>query len=235
MRYERKTPAFAVRKRIYILALSVATTVCLSQSALAQSGRRIKRPPSTPQQTAQTETRPETPTAPQTTPPAATVNAIIVGAEIVMDGYKVHTNEQNDAIKSCMERLKERPLLNVIKGGKMKRAEAIERAKLETEAYVLWMEIKTRMVGLFYEEVVVINYYVFTPKTAKVLIEGQLDPKRQETRIGQVRIPQVPRRTHPAIAYMDQLEEGGRAVADRIRGALFKALPNSQGNPLSIP
>ncbi|HEX8492465.1 MAG TPA: hypothetical protein VF658_06460 [Pyrinomonadaceae bacterium] len=213
------------------MALSVAATVCLSQSALAQSGRRIKRNPSPPRQTAQTETRPETVTAPQATLPAATVNAIIVGAEIVMDGYEVHTNEQKDAIKSCMERLKERPILNVIKGGKMKRAEAMERARLETEAYVLWMEIKTRMVGLFYEEVVVINYYVFTPKTAKVLIEGRLDPKRQEKRIGQVRIPQMPRRTHPAIAYEDQLEEGGRAVADRVRGALFKELPST----LSIP
>lgn len=231
MRYKRNAPAFAAKKRIYILALSVAATVCLSQSAVAQSGRRIKRDPSPPQQTAQTETKPETPTAPQATPPAAAVNAIIVGAEIVQDGYKVHTNEQNDAIKSCMEKLKERPILNVIKGGKMKRAEAMERAKLETEAYVLWMEIKTRDIDLFYTEVVVINYYVFTPKTAKVLIEGQLDPKRQVKRIGQVRIPQVPRRTHPAIRYEDQLEEGGRAVADHIRGALFKEFPST----ISIP
>jgi hypothetical protein len=148
-----------------------------------------------------------------------------------MDGYEVHTNEQKDAIKSCMERLKERPILNVIKGGKMTRAKAIERANGEPEAYVLWMEIKTRNTGLFYTEVVVINYYVFTPKTAKVLIKGQLDPKHQAKRIGQVRIPQVPRRTHPAIRYEDQLEEGGRAVADRIRGALFKELPST----LSIP
>ena len=148
------------------------------------------------------------------------------------DGYEVHTNEQKDAIKSCMERLKERRGLNVIKGGKMKRAEAMERATRETEAYVLWMEIKIRQIELFYTEVVVINYYVFTPKTAKVLIEGQLDPKRQEKkRIGQVTIPQAPRRTHPAIRYDDQLEEGGRAVADRIRGVLFKEFPST----LSIP
>ena len=113
----------------------------------------------------------------------------------------------------------------------MKRAAAMERAKLESEAYVLWMEIKTRHVGLFDTEVVVINYYVFTPKTAKVLIEGQLDPKRQVKRIGQVRIPQAPQRTHPAIRYEDQLEEGGRAVADRVRGALFKERPST----LSIP
>lgn len=231
MRCERKAPAFAAQKRIYILALSVAATVCLSQSVLAQSGRRIKRNPSTSQQTAQTEIKPETVTAPQATTPATAVNAIIVGAEIVQDGYKVHTNEQNDAIKSCMERLKERPILNVIKGGKMKRTEAMERAKLETEAYVLWMEIKTRHVELFYTEVVVINYYVFTPKTGKVLLEGQLDPKRQVKSIGQVRIPQVPRRTHPAIRYEDQLEEGGRAVADRIRSLLFKERPST----ISIP
>jgi hypothetical protein len=231
MRCERKASAFAAKKRIYMFALLVMAIICLSQSALAQSGRRIKREPSTPQQTAPTETRQEALTAPQATPPAPAVNAIIVGAEIVQDGYKVHTNEQNDAIKSCMERLKERPILNVIKGGKMKRAEAMERAKLETEAYVLWMEIKTRNIDLFYTEVVVINYYVFTPKTTKVLIEGQIDPKRQVKRIGQVRIPQAPRRTHPVIRYEDQLEGGGRAVADRIRGALFKELPST----LSIP
>jgi hypothetical protein len=231
MRHERKAPAFAPRRRVFILALSVAASIWLSQSALAQSGRRIKRAPSTPQQTAQTETGPETPTAPQATPPVAEVNAIIVGAEIVEDGYVVHTNEQNEAIKSCMERLKERPLLNVIKGGKMKRAQAMERAKLETEAYVLWMEIKTRITELFYTEVVVINYYLFTPQTAKVLVEGQLDPKRQVQKIGQVRIPQMPRRTHPAIRYEEQLEGGGQAVADRIRGALFKEHPST----LSIP
>jgi hypothetical protein len=223
--------AYSFKKQIYIFALSVAATICFSQSALAQSGRRIKREPPAPPQPGQTETRPETMTSPQSTTPEAAVNAIVVGAEIVQDGYVVRTNEQNDAIKTCMERLKERPALNVIKGGKMKRAEAMERAKLETEAYVLWMEIKTRIIDLFYMEVVVINYYVFTPKTAKVLVEGKLDPKRQEKRIGQVRIPQAPRRTHPAIRYEDQLEEGGRAVADRIRGAIFKELPST----LSIP
>lgn len=222
---------FAAKKRKYILAFLMAATVCLSQSALAQSGRRIKQGTSTSQQTAQTESRPETVATPQATPPAAEVNAIIVSAEIVMDGYEVHTNEQKDAIKSCMERLKERPILNVIKGGKMSRSKAIERANGETEAYVLWMEIKTRNTGLFYTEVVVINYYVFTPKTGKILIEGWLDPKRQEKKIGQVRIPQVPQSTHPAIRYEDQLEEGGRAVADRVRSALFKKLPATPSIP----
>ncbi|HVG29408.1 MAG TPA: hypothetical protein VM864_06775 [Pyrinomonadaceae bacterium] len=196
------------------MILYVAATICLSHAALGQSGRRPNRgaPPSAP----------PVPAAPATdaraAKPAAPISSVIVAAEIAIDADRFSSNYDDEAVAICMERLKQRRVLEVVKGGKMTRKAAEDRAKLETGAYVLWLQVKMQMKNVWGELTIpYIDYFVFMPRTAKVLTEGRVDPNKRAVMIGSVPVPPAPRRPPPAII---QLKDGAREVADRVRGKL---------------
>jgi hypothetical protein len=96
----------------------------------------------------------------------------------------------------------------------MNRREAIEKAKKEEEAYVVWLElsvddVNSASVGL------ILNYTVFTPQNAKVKTFGHVYLDRAQVGKGNVGVglpPSVSKRL--PLEYM--LKEGGRDVADRV-------------------
>ncbi len=75
------------------------------------------------------------------------------------------------------------------------------------------------MVGLYDETVEYIDYVVYKPQTAMVLVEGRVYPSKQKEFAdprGIMRLPRVRSRPIPSL----QLEAGGREIADRVRNKL---------------
>jgi len=68
------------------------------------------------------------------------------------------------------------------------------------------------------ETICIINYYLLMPRTGKVFVDGKVDPSDKRVLMGGavLRLPRgvrVPR-------LKDQLKDGGREVADRIKRKL---------------
>lgn len=187
--------------------------LCFAQVA-AQSGRRPKpngsiQPPAN---------------GGQTTPPtaeASKITSIIIGgSDIDPDTKEVWSNQTSIVADACTERLKERPGLGleIVYGGKMTKAQAVERAKKEFNTYVLWFGYRSRLVGLN-SIIDYIEYVVFNPQTASTLTEGRVYPGKPKTTAdpgGIIRLPtREGRRPNSRL-----LERGGREIADRVRGVL---------------
>jgi hypothetical protein len=188
--------------------------LCFTEAALAQSGRnrRERVVPPTP---VNAEPQAEPTVEPQATKAPVPITSVIVGGYVVHDSIYMRNNYVDIAVKACIERFKEGPMLTTQKGGKLTRKAAVEWAKKETSAYILWLEIKVEHIGMSGERTIpYIKYFVFMPQTAEVLVEGQVDPNNQTVRINGARIPTVNRGSlDPTL----QLDLGGQMVADRVR------------------
>lgn len=191
-----------------LLVICTISLLCFSQATLAQSGRHPKK--RVPLPPLPTEPKPD-PTLDEPSKVVA-VTSILVSGDVIHDSDFYRSNDLSLAIKACVNRLRERLGIEIVKGGKLKRKEAIEWAKKETSTYLLWLEIKMRT-GIYGSGTVsYINYYLFVPQTAQVMLKGQYDPYAQVPRINGARVPGV---TGPKYAII-QLEDGGRQIADRV-------------------
>ena len=207
-----------MRHRHLLLASALATR-CFSQAALAQSGRRQKGNPSA----ATTPVTNEPAIDSSAVKPPAPISSVIVVGDLVQSGSS-HSNYVDQAVDACVKELKVRQAIEVEGSGSLKRTAAMERAKKETAAYVLWLEIKLvdRIVndrGIRLEQSIsCVNYYVFMPQTAKILAEGIVYPGRQEIRSGGavLRLPTG----NKQLPLTHQLREIGRQVANRVRDKL---------------
>ena len=227
MRHEKLTPALSGRRYKYLLIVCLAAVaLCFSQAALAQSGRRHKSsvsPPPPPPVTVEPKTEPET--DPSVVKSPVPISSVIVVGDLVQSGSS-YSNYVDEAVDACVERLKERQVIEAKGSGSRKRTAAMERAKNETDAYVLWLEIKLvdrirTDRGVYVEEYIsCVDYYVFMPQTAKILAQGRVYPGSQEIkRNGSVL--RLPTRNKPLpVTY--ELREIGRAVADRVRNTFIE-------------
>ena len=207
-------------KFLIVCALSI---ICLSQSALAQSGRRQSKstsPPPPPP--APTETKTEPTTIPTTGPPTAkpaAVATVIVGGDRYSSSLYIPSGYVDEAVRACMDRLGTSQALEVIGGGHMSRKDAIDRAKKETVSYVLWIEITTENQN---SNDISLAYYVFKPVTAKGLTSGRVYPGHRGAGGVVVGVPTVIRRM--PLEY--QLREGGQQIADRVKDKLQRTATN---------
>jgi len=103
----------------------------------------------------------------------------------------------------------------------MRRKQAVERAKKETEAFVILLQLATDnmggSVGDVSPENLIVAYLVFSPVTGKVKDQGRVYIRPSRSFIGQ-RLPTS--RTVDA-----QLVEAGREVATRVIPALHNESP----------
>jgi len=196
-----------------------------SQAALAQSGRRRNQAAPQPTPVAAVETQNTSAVDAAGVKIPVPISSIIVVGDLVQSG-KSFSNDVDKAVDACVERLKERQVIEATASGSRKRAAAIERAKSETDAYVLWLEIKLvdqvrTDRGVYVEEYIsCVDYYVFMPQTAKILAEGRVYPGSQEIKQnGSVlRLPTRNRRSSMAF----ELREIGKQVADRVRNVFVE-------------
>lgn len=211
MRNERHAPPRSLKRLAALLAAQLVAALCLSSVCAAQSGRKgtSKVSPVPAEQTVEVQKA-----APRIT------SVIICGHDL--DPGKEYGNWISGVAEAFTARMKERPgfAFEIKYAGKMTRAEAVERAKKETDAYVLWFGYKIR-VGITYVTIDYFDYIVFMPQTAKTLTDGRVDPAEQKTTVdpgGVMRLPTPQRRDRPGNVRL--IEAGGREIADRVRNKL---------------
>ena len=216
----RNHPEFSRGRRGLLLAACAVTLLaCLSQAALAQSGRRQNKPLSPPTPVVnkvEGETKPEAKPRPDKPGPVATV---IVGGDRFGNTATIIPGYVDEAVEGCVMELNKTRSLEARGGGGMSRKEAIDRAKKETEAHVLWLDV--RVDGNRSDDIAV-SYTLFMPQTAKVVTFGNvylLGRRAGNGRVG-VGLPPIGGRNMP-LQY--QMREAGRGVAQRVIDKLQSA------------
>ncbi|HYG82070.1 MAG TPA: hypothetical protein VD861_16850 [Pyrinomonadaceae bacterium] len=216
----RKNPEFSrARRGLLLAACAVTLLACVSQAALAQSGRRQNKPLSPPTPVAtkdEGEAKPEA--KPRDTRPAA-LATIIVGGDKFGNSSSIIPGYVTEAVEGCILELNKSRSLDARGGGYMTRKEAIDRAKKETEAHVLWLDV--RIHGNRQDDIAV-SYTIFTPQTAKVLTFGNVYLATRRAGRGPVGVglPPVGGRNMP-LQYL--MREAGRDVAERVMDKLQTA------------
>ncbi len=213
-----KTPEFSRRRRVFcLLTLCAVALLCLSQAALAQSGRRQNKPlsPPTPVVT-KDEGEAKTEVKPRADKPA-TLATVIVGGDR-FDSSMVVSGYLTEAMEACILELNKSRALEARGGGDMTRKEAIDRAKKETEAHVLWLSL--RVDGNRQDDIAV-SYTLFTPQTGKVLAFGNVYLASRRMGRGPVGVGIPSTSGRMPLQYL--MREAGREVAERAMGKLQTA------------
>lgn len=211
---EKLRPAVSGKRHELLFIIGIVAALCCSGAALAQSGRRQSKsaaPPVVVEPPAETET-------PQPKPKPSPLAAVIVGGNKLGTSFYLSTTYVELAIASCLDRLKESAALDVAGGGDMTRKGAIDRAKKEQAAFVLWLDVRVENDGSGSIE---IDYTVFTPQTAKVMTSGHVYPGTAGVSRGGVGVGLPPVTNRYSLDYL--MKEGGREVAERVGSKLLTA------------
>lgn len=215
---------FSEERRRYLLIVCALSILCLSQTTLAQSGRRQVKRESTVPPPVSAEVKTE-PSATPATVKVDTVASFIVGGDRLSASFDVPSGYLDTAIHACIDRLGKAPGLIASAGGSsMSRKDAIDKAKKQSEAHVVLIEFKAENNGPS-QTGFVLEYSVFTPQTAKVKSFGRVYLDNARVGPGRVGVgipPSISRRL--PLDY--QMKEGGRSIADRIMSSFHVSSPD---------
>lgn len=202
--------------RALMLAACAVALLCLSQAALGQSGRRQKTAPSPPTPPpADAPAKNESEAKPRAASSVPLTPVVVGGDRFGSSNMTIGPNYIDEAVESCALELDKAGGLEARSGGGMTRKEAVDRAKKETEGYVVWLEMRSdgnRVEDLW------VSFTVFRPQTAKILTSG--NAYLSGRRIGRgpvgVGVPSVGGRA--PLQYL--MREAGREVARRVADKL---------------
>lgn len=192
----------------FAVILSVALVTVCALGILAQSGRRVRKPEPAPV--------PIPEATPLSTPPLAKEKpafTFIVGLEKYSDFSRASLSDYSGVLRSCAQRLNEsRAVRADTESRDQSRAAAIQKAKAEKEAYIVWLQLRSNTTsartGGDDPNNLYIEYTVFAPVTAKQVTSGNAYPDAY--RRTPVRIP-----TSPTVGDY-YLNQAARGVAERI-------------------
>jgi hypothetical protein len=223
MRRESLSLSLMKERHGYFLIVSVLSILCLSQGALAQSGRRQSKNIS-PSPPASVEAKPEVEIKKPSVKPAP-VASFIVGGNRLSDTFNIPVGYLSIAIDACIERLGKASSLSVTGGGdNMSRKEAIDKAKKQETAYVVWLELKVEDNGSASSSII-LEYSVFSPQTGKAKTSGHIYLDRAQLNNGRIGVGLPPSSTRRlSLDYL--VREGGRSVADRVMDTFHVAARN---------
>ena len=164
---------------------AVVFVLSCASTDMAQSGRRVRK--STPAPISTPEPTP-TPTANASAEKPKPRLTFIVGLDRY-DGFSsIPLYAYEGVLRGLTGRLSDAPSVRV--GGsqsEMSRSNAIQKAKAEKEAYVVWLQLRadtmnsnTRNSGNL--DNIIIEYWVFAPTTAKVTTFGRTYTQSQRNR-----------------------------------------------------
>jgi hypothetical protein len=142
---------------------------------MAQSGRRVRKPTSTPVSTPEPA---PTPNKPAEKPKAAFT--FIIGMDRFGDFSSLPSSAADGVLRSCAGRLDDPQSIDVeIENRDIGHAGAIQRAKSEKEAYVVWLQLVpdtlSGRAGVNDNPYnVYIEYIVLAPTTAKQVTSGRV-------------------------------------------------------------
>ena len=193
----------------FSVILSVALVAMCALAIVAQSGRRVRKPEPAPVPTPEATPLP-TPTV-EKEKPAFT---FIVGLDKYGDFSRVSLSDYSGVLRSCAQRLNEsRAVKADVESRDLSRAGAIQKAKAEKEAYIVWLQLRSNTTSARTgvqddPNNVYIEYTVFAPITAKQVTSGNTFPDAY--RRTPVRIP-----TSPTVGDY-YLNQAARGAAERI-------------------
>ena len=199
----------------FLLFASAIGIFSANEIILAQSGRRPKTTAATP------SPQVSEPVDSKTVAQEQILYVIIGGHDIDPDTKESWSTQVSTVVKACTAQLKEPPQMpfEIKNGGKMTKTEAIERAKRETDAYVLWFGYRTQLIGLEYQ-MMYMDYVVLKPKSASTLTEGRIDFRTSKQSADPGGVLRLPRGQTRSRSQGHILENGGREMADRVRNKL---------------
>ncbi len=223
--------------RLCTLLLVASLVWSISPALLmAQSGRRAPKP-NTPPPSATATTNPEPEGESESVPrgrAASRTNATQLSLLI----YELDDPLLNAPLGSAdyvfdgvMRRLRETPDVAITPGGKSDRKAARERAKNETDTFVVTMQLEEdtmtgqQSIGRADPATLILRYYVYAPRTGVLKTQGRVDqrPLRSTARVGGIRIPLPTPRGRTLSEFT--LEQLGRDAADRIIASFNVRLP----------
>ncbi|MBA3240417.1 MAG: hypothetical protein H0T60_04245 [Acidobacteria bacterium] len=216
----------AVRRAVawLLLCACVLGSLGLSASAAhAQSGRRSPNiSKSSPTTSNGTEAKGESESGSK---PGANRVVKPTASFVVMDGnnaFDVDYTTRRIVLEGFARRLGQSPLVAVSQAGKGTRKEGRDRAKGESEAFVVLLELEeesadpsVRTRTRSDQRLLVIKTYVYAPATGDLKFTDRFveRPHRSSTTVGGVRVPVPSSRSNPS---EQQLEQAGRDAADRL-------------------
>ena len=196
--------------RVIVVTFVVSFALACVLNVAGQSGRRVKKTVPAPVAASQTTPAIEKPT--EKPKPAVT---LFVGMERPDYFVTPRANGAASVLLSVVDRLGDHPSVKVdMARSDMTQSEAIRRARSEKEAYVVFLKLATdSMRGSGEDTRVFVQYWVFSPTTAKLKTWGQTYPQTYRNS-GVILNPRV-----PSIYGDYQLEQAGRDAADKILDA----------------
>jgi len=193
-----------------------ATVLLLALCAFAvqaQSGRRqVKPPPAAPVPTPTPEATPE--------PKKQTKeNELMfsVGADRNSSYGQLPISYYDAVVQGCASRLHAGSSASVdISDRDVSRGEAIKKAKSETKAYTVWLDLQFDSMARSYDDLV-LQYIVFAPETAKIVTSGRTYLRGR--RAGPIVVDPTGGRTS-GLYREELLKRTGEEAGDRIIKAL---------------
>jgi len=181
-------------------------------SVQAQSGRRqVKLPPAAPVPTPTPEATP--------VPKKEVKNELVffVGADRDSSYAQLPLGYYDAVLQGCASRLRVGSSADVeVSDHDVNRGEAIKKAKSETKAYVVWLNLSVDSMARSYDDLT-LEFIVYTPGTAKIVTNGRTYLTGR--RAGPVVVDPNPRRTS-GLYREELLKQAGEEAGDRIIKAL---------------
>lgn len=200
------------------ISLCVLLVLTIHSLGQAQSGRRAPKPiePPIPTPTPKQEEQPTSPNK-----PALKQQTLIVGMDGTGRSAYIPSYLADAVWSGFIERFRDVSFVTISGDKSMRRKEASERAKKETESFVVLLQLETMGIdasrGQANPDDLAVSYIIYTPGTGKVKNQGRVYV-RPSRGILSGRLPTS--RT----AEM-QMNEAGRETADRVMSTLHLASP----------
>jgi len=209
--------------RLLSLLLFGLVLVAVSSSALAQSGRRVPKQPTSPDPKPPAQTEPPIqPSAPTEAGPRLPI--LVVKNLPTVGSSSIYTNI---ALNGCLEELKRSLAVQVSSSTDKNRKEASDYAKASNDTYVVLIQLEQDVADTERPDVsiiggnpasLVVTFDLFTPGTGKVKTHGRIYQVRNRGPVG-VPVPQ----TTASVDY--ELRRCGQEVAGRVLDSLNIARP----------
>ena len=208
----------------FLRSLVVSFAICCALGCLsvttAQSGRHASK--SKPSVALPTPEPASTPTASAEAPKP--LFRLVVGIDKYDPFSSVPLHTFSAVMRNCARRLEEPNWLKVeVAQASMSRGDAVKRAKAEKDSYVVWLHLREDTMSSNQPGTVnnaYVEYAVFAPVTAKILISGATYPRRGNANVV----------LGPTTSGMDgdyNLNKAARETADKIIAKLRGRIPQS--------
>ncbi len=228
MRSSQLSPARLISRSLSLVFLMALLVITSTSVALAQSGRRTPKQRELPPVPAAPEAA--TPPTPVSQPQQPTIS-LIVGYDKNGGFMSMPYGLREAVMRGAVGRFRESTAVTVETHADMNRGDAVRRAKAETTAFVVWLEVdidsmnsaRTRSGGVDPDSLYV-HFIVFAPTTAKSKADGRVYPNSSRRGPVSIGLPIPTGRSIQLTEYL--LQQAGEEAADRVLRALNIALPS---------